>query len=55
MTAEKSELRKFVSEMIILHSRDDDSDSAKYIYGKNLAEEIGAGLVSIDGFGHSMK
>ena len=55
MTAEKSELRKFVSERIILHSKDDDSDSAKYIYGKNLSEEIGAELLTVDGFGHSMK
>ena len=55
MTVEKSELRKYVTEIIILHSKDDDADSAKYIYGKNLAEEISAELVTIDGFGHSMK
>ncbi len=32
MIATKSELKKFVSEIIIVHSRDDDADSAKYEY-----------------------
>lgn len=54
MTADKSELRKLVSELIIVHSKDDASDSAKFEYGKSLAEEIGAVFVTVDGFGHAM-
>jgi isoleucyl-tRNA synthetase len=55
MTANKSELKKFVTEIVILHSRDDDADSAKFSYGSSLAEEISANLVTVNGFWHSMK
>lgn len=54
MTMNKSELHNLVSEIIIVHSKDDDADSAKFEYGKSLAEEIGAIFVPVDGFGHSM-
>ena len=55
MTGNKSKLEDFVWEIVIVHSQDDDADSAKYEYGKNLAEEISANLVTVNGFWHSMK
>jgi len=50
ITANKKELKTLVSEIIILHSKDDDADSAKFEYGKSLAEEIGANFIAVNGF-----
>jgi predicted alpha/beta hydrolase family esterase len=40
MTMDVSELKKYVSEIVIIHSKDDASESGKFEYGKNLAEKI---------------
>jgi isoleucyl-tRNA synthetase len=54
MTANLTELKKYVREIIILHSRDDSSSSAKFEYGVSLAEKISAILVPVDSFWHSL-
>ena len=55
MTVSKSELKNFVDEIIILHSRDDEAGSAEFAYGASLAEETSAELVAVNGFGHSFR
>ncbi len=40
MTMEVSELKKYVREIVIIHSKDDTSESGKFEYGKSLAEKI---------------
>lgn len=52
LSHDTAELRKYVNEIIILHSKDDDSQSAKFHYGEELAEKIDSTLVVVDGFGH---
>jgi predicted alpha/beta hydrolase family esterase len=40
MTADVTELKKYVSEIVIIHSEDDGSSSAPFSYGQFLAEKI---------------
>ena len=55
LTADKKILKNLVKEIVIVHSKDDDSLSAKYEYGKELAEELHAKLVTIDGCKHRIE
>ena len=50
-----SDLKKYVQEIIIIHSEDDGSDSAKFSYGKSLSEKIGASFVPVNGCNHDFK
>lgn len=55
LTEDKKKIKNLAGEIIIVHSKDDESLGAPYSYGENLANEIGATLVTVDGFGHQMK
>lgn len=41
-----------MEEIIIPHSEDDDSTSARFEYGQSLAKRIGATFLPINGVGH---
>ena len=53
MTEDIMKLKWLVDEIIITHSRDDDSSSAKFEYGKSLAEKLSCTFVPIDGVWHN--
>jgi isoleucyl-tRNA synthetase/bisphosphoglycerate-dependent phosphoglycerate mutase len=52
MTENKKNLKKYVTEIIVIHSKDDDSTSAKFEYGKTLSEEIWGYFIPTNGFKH---
>jgi predicted alpha/beta hydrolase family esterase len=52
MTENVEKLRGLIDEIIIPHSEDDDSTSARFEYGKSLAKRIGATFLPINGVGH---
>ena len=54
MTEDKKNLKKYVNEIVVIHSKDDDSTSAKFEYGKTLSEEIRANFIPTNGFKHRL-
>ena len=55
LTADKSKLKNLAKEIVVCHSRDDTSRTAPFRYGQELASEIGAYFIPIDGMDHGFK
>jgi predicted alpha/beta hydrolase family esterase len=52
LTEDISQLSSLIGEIVIIHSRDDDSTSAPFSYGVTLHEKIGGVFLPVNGFKH---
>ncbi len=48
-------LRKNIKEITIVHSKDDNSTSAKFPYGQKLARKLKCEFITLNGYKHSFK
>jgi predicted alpha/beta hydrolase family esterase len=52
LTEDVVQIRSLIDEIVIIHSRDDDSTSAPFSYGVALHEKIGGVFLPVNGFKH---
>lgn len=53
LTADKKFLKNFAEEIVVIHSKDDDSLGASFNDGQSIAKEIGANFVAVNGYKHN--
>lgn len=55
LSCDEKKLLDFVEEITVIHSKDDEAESAPFAYGAKLAKKLKAEFIALDGYNHSFK